>query len=64
MQCCECMCFALLMPSSSQSYLSVLGYACIGGNADVVRQVMIYGNMKNKPSEVSFVNGISFCCMY
>ena len=42
----------------------MLGYACIGGNADVVRQVMIYGNMKNKPSEVSFVHDISFYCMY
>ena len=35
-----------------QDYLSALGYACIGGSADVVRQLMIYGDMKNRPSEV------------
>ena len=45
-----------------QGYLSVLGYACIGGSADVVRELMIHGNMKSRPSEVCCC--VLACCGY
>ena len=47
-----------------QDYLSVLAYACIGGNADVVRQLMIYGDMKSRPSEVRCCVCTCVLCVY
>ena len=47
-----------------QDYLSALGYACIGGSADVVRQLMIYGDMKSRPSEVRCCVCVCACGLY